>query len=109
MKALDLTSWPEYFTVTFAIIGFLIAFFATPSAFLTYVIFVLFGFIAGRVWWQQRHGFRLSWSLVIIGFVAGYLIGAPHGNFIVMLVLFALGMAAVYYLHDKRHIKSTEY
>jgi hypothetical protein len=102
-------NWVEYLVLLCAVLGFVFALLTYPSAFLCYVIFFLFGILTGRLWFRIRRQLRLGWSLIVIGFVVGFLIGAPHGNRLAMIVLFIIGMTITYYVHKHRLIESLEY
>jgi hypothetical protein len=101
--------WPWYLGLLMGLIGFFIALLVSTSAFLTFLIMFIFGLSFGRMWWTQRKGLRFSWAIVIIVFLVGYLLGARYGSIIQLLGVFLIGMLVVYYLHDKKIIKSAEY
>ncbi len=110
LPELDLAkNWVEYFAILLALLGFLIAVLSYPSPFLTYSIFFICGMLGGKLWWRTRHNLRFSWAIVLIGFIIGYLLGSPRGKWWIMLIIFFAGMASVYYLHDKKIIKSFSY
>ena len=82
------------------ILGFIFSL-AAPSAVISYVIIFLCGFMAGRLLYERKNRLQFPYYLMVIGFLAGYLIGGYYYNKKVILTLFVIAIIISYYLHDK--------
>ena len=100
--------WAEYISFILMALGFIIALTAR-SATVLYLVALLFGGISGRWWWKFKGNPRAAPAVIIFGFLVGYLLGSFYGSRKVVLILFAVGMAISYILHDKGIIHSAEY
>ncbi len=94
--------WVEIVTLTFVIFGIIVAF-LSPSAFISYIVIFLSGMIAGRLLWERRNNTRGTYVAIILGFLAGFMLGSlnNYGNQIVIVVLFILGARLMYKLNEK--------
>ncbi len=102
-------SWAEVAAFAFMFFGIFIAI-LSPSAFISYIIVLLSGMIAGRIFYERRKNTRIAYTMVTLGFVAGYAAGAffrHFGNILVILVLFLIGIIVMYKLSERGFIPDT--
>jgi len=94
--------WVEMVTLTFVVIGIIIAL-LSPSAFISYIIILLSGMFAGRLMWERRNNVKFTYIAIIIGFLVGFMLGSfsHYGNQIVIVVLFIFGAVLMYRLNKK--------
>lgn len=97
--------WVEILFFCLLIIGFLVSASVAKSAFLSYIIIVLCGFMAGRLFQHRKGKFKFPSYLIVIGFLVGYIIGDFYGNKKVTIFLFIVGIIFGYYVHEKGYIK----
>ena len=95
-----LNTWVEWVSFMLLVIGFLVALFI-GSAFMSYAVILLFGFMAGRVLYFKKNSFPMY--MIGTGFLLGYVLGTRFGKWKIVLFCFFLGMAVSYYLHKKEH------
>lgn len=96
------TQWPELFSLTFIILGFILSLLLL-NPILSYISIFSSGFIAGRTFFLKRHKEPiLPFILIIIGFLLGYVMGSFWANRFLIIVFFALGFYLSYYLHMKK-------
>jgi hypothetical protein len=74
-----------------------------------YLVITLCGMMFGRLWYRCKHTFKFVWFLITLGFVLGYLIGSMYGNKVTLVILFIVGLALSYYMHDRKYIESVEF
>jgi hypothetical protein len=100
------SSWAEVGAFAFMFFGIFMAV-LSPSAFISYVIILLSGMIAGRIFWERRNNTRIAYTMITLGFVAGYAAGAffrHFGNILVILILFVVGIITMYKLSERGFI-----
>jgi len=101
-------TWPELFAFILLIIGFFVAL-GAGSAVIAYTLIILAGFMGGRVWFRIKSHLKIAWSIVLFGFLVGFMLGARYGNRMMFLLLYLCSIAVSYYLHDKGIIRSLEF
>ena len=109
MKGLNTyMAWPEIISFCLLVIGFFLALWA-GSAVIAYTMVLLAGFAGGRVWFRVKQNLKITWSIILMGFLVGFMLGARYGDRIVIFLFYAFGIGISYYLHDKGIIKSIEF
>ena len=100
--------WPEFISVVALVVAFLVAVFS-GSAFVSYTLVFLAGLTFGRVWYRRRRKEQVPLFLIIAGFLLGFLLGTLYGDVRVIVVLFLIGIALSYWLHQQKIVRSVEY
>ena len=95
-----LTTWVEVVAFILLVIGFILSIFM-GSAFMSYVVILLFGVMAGRVIFFKRTSFPVY--VIGMGFLFGYLLGSRYGKWKIILFCFLSGIVISYYLHKKEY------
>ncbi len=109
MAHLFFSSWAEVAAFTFLFFGVFIAI-LSPSAFISYLIILLSGMIAGRIFYERRKNTKIAYTMIILGFLAGFAAGAffrHFGNVLVILVLFIVGAIVMYKISERGFIPDT--
>jgi hypothetical protein len=96
-----LTWWVEMVAFIVLVVGFVFSIFIR-SAFVTYIVITLFGLLAGRFIYYKRHGF--PFYLITMGLLIGYVLGSRYGQWKLIIVLFFLGGAVSYYVHQQGYL-----
>lgn len=100
--------WVEILAFLLLVAGFLISTLVT-SALISYLIVFCGGLMGGRLLFRYKHHLKFTWILVLVGFIVGFAIGAAYGDTKIIILLFIVGNAIGYYLHDQGYISTTEY
>lgn len=100
-----LENWPETLALALLIIGLALSL-ASGSAFLSYILIILCGGAAGRLWFSMNKSWKFAGTLLISGFLVGFLLGSYYANKIILTILFFVGAILSYYLHERKIIKS---
>jgi len=100
--------WPEILAFILLILGFLTAL-GAGSAVIAYTLIILVGFMGGRVWFRVKNNLKITWSIILAGFLIGFMIGTRYGDRIMILIFYIAGITISYYLHDKGIMKSLEF
>jgi hypothetical protein len=103
-----LMGWPEILSFFLLVIGFFIAL-GAGSAVIAYTLILLGGFMGGRTWFRIKPKMKIAWSIVLMGYLVGFMLGARYGDSLIFLVFYITGICISYYLHDKGIIKSLEF
>lgn len=94
--------WPEALSLLLLVIGFIMAV-LLHNSFLNYLMVLLAGFLAARVYYSKRFTEPiLPFIMIIIGFLIGYLLGSFWASRIWSFIFFSLGFGVSYYLHMKK-------
>ena len=101
-------NWPEFVAFLLMVIGFFVAILA-GSAVIAYILILLAGFMGGRIWFTVKTNLKVPWSIILMGFLVGFMVGSRYGDKRMIVIFYILGIVASYYLHDKGIIKSIEY
>jgi hypothetical protein len=101
-------NWAEFFFFVLMIVGFIVSIFA-PSAFISYIVIFLSGFIGGRLLYDRKQKLQFQYYISIAGFLVGYVIGVYYGSRQVVIILFILGVLLSYHLHNKGIIRDVLY
>lgn len=96
--------WGEILAIVLLIIGFILAV-ASGSAVISYAVILFAGMILGRLWYKFRNTLKLGWVLVILGFLAGYILGSQYGNRAIIIIFFVGGFVLSYATHKGKVIK----
>ena len=95
--------WPELLAFSLLLAGFLISL-TIGSVFLTYLLALLFGLMAGHFWHERKRNKKAKYLLIIVGFALGYTAGAYYGNRFITILCFLAGISIALYLHKKKYI-----
>ena len=88
--------WGEIIGFVAAAGGALLAL-TTGSAMIAYVGALLTGFLFGIRWCNVKHGPKLHWYMIILGFAIGYSVGSiVYASWKIVIVCFAASMVAGY-------------
>ena len=99
--------WPEIISFILLVIGFFVAIFA-DSAVIAYTLILLAGFMGGRIWFRIKLNMKVPWSIILMGFLVGFLLGSRYGDPKAIVLFYIFGIVISYYLHDTGIIKSLE-
>lgn len=94
------SNWAEVIFIIILIIGFLISIAAT-SAVISYMVIFVVGIMSGRLVYERKNKLIFPYTLIIIGFIIGYILGAFYGNKATILVLYLIGIWVGYQIFDK--------
>ncbi|MBS3136678.1 hypothetical protein J4401_07030 [Candidatus Woesearchaeota archaeon] len=100
--------WAEFFFFVLLFVGIVLGV-LSPNAVITYLIATASGMLAGRVFHHRRYKGRAPYTLLIVGFIMGFVIGTFRGERTISFLLFVLGGVFSYYLFDKKILKDTVY
>ena len=96
--------WAEIFFFSLFLIGLILSF-TSGSLFLNYLIIILMGFLSARALYKRKTKTApFPLFMIVIGFLAGYLLGARFGNRIYLLSWFVVVFILSYILHAKGQI-----
>lgn len=101
-------NWPEFFAFVLLVVGFIIGI-SAGSAVILYTISILFGGIFGRWWFRFKKKLRVPAAIISLGALVGLTLGSFYGDRRVVIILFAVGFAVSYYLHENKILHSSEY
>ena len=99
--------WPEIISFILLVLGFLAALFVS-SAVILYTLIFIAGLGGGRVWFRVKNHLKASWSLILLGFLIGFVLGSRYGDDRIIVFFYIFGIVLSYYLHDKGIVKSLE-
>lgn len=95
-------TWAETLAVVLVLVGFLVSL-LLKNALLVYLVVILSGFLAGRIFYVKRFKEPIFPSiLMILGFLLGYVLGNIWASRFWTVVFFAAGFVVSYYLHLKK-------
>ena len=100
--------WAEVIGFFLLIIGFFLAI-SAASAVISYIIIILSGLMGGRIWYRIKENFKTPWIIILFGFLVGFVLGSFYGNKKIIILLYVVGIALSYFLHNEGYIKSLEY
>ena len=101
-------NWLEFWFFVLMIFGLGIALVA-PSAVISYIMIFLAGFFCGRLIYGKKGGIVFPFFVVIVGFLAGYVIGVYYGSRIVTALLFIAGYASGYWVYSRKILKDIRF
>jgi hypothetical protein len=101
-------NWAEFFALVILVVGFVIAV-SAGSAVILYIVSLLFGAGFGRWWYRFKKKLKVPAAVISIGALIGLTLGSFYGDRRVVIILFAVGFAASYYLHEQKILHSAEY
>jgi len=102
------SDWPEILAFILLVIGFFVAL-GAGSAVIAYTLVLLAGFMGGRIWFRIKKHLKVTWSIILMGFLVGFMIGSRYGDKRMIVIFYIFGIVISYYLHEKGIIKSIEY
>lgn len=88
--------WMDFLFYTLLVIGFIFSI-LLQSSFLSYVVIILFGLMAGRLIFYFGKKFPLY--VILLGFLLGFILGSRFADWKLLVLLFFLGSAMGYYIH----------
>lgn len=100
-------SWGEVATITLLIVGLVVSL-LVDSALVSYIVILLSGLGVGRLYDARRHRLGFCFWLIVAGYLAGYIIGNifnRRGHWLVILILFYIGIKLGEYLHRNKFFK----
>ena len=97
--------WVELLALALLIVGFVVSL-SSGSAVISYAVIFLSGMILGRLWYKFRNTLKIAWVIVILGFLAGFMLGSRYGNRTVITVFFISGFLISYIIHEKELVRS---
>lgn len=100
--------WVELVAFILLVIGFFLAA-ASGSAVISYFLAFFCGGLGGRIWFTTKTDTRIAWSLILVGFLIGFVLGSFYGDRWVIIISYAGGFLVGYYLHKEGYIKSVNY
>ncbi len=97
--------WVEYIFLVLFVIGFLLPLMINNKIVSIIVIF-LSGIFSGAILHRgKKHSRFVVYSIIAVGFLAGYVIGSFNHSRIATLLLFVIGNLVGFYLLKKEYIK----
>jgi hypothetical protein len=97
-------AWPEWTSLVLLILGFVIAL-SIPSFWINTTMIFLAGLFVGRVVYKKKGNVPLfPFMLIVIIFMAGYLLGSYAYNRFWILIIFIIGTILSYRLHKNKYI-----
>jgi predicted branched-subunit amino acid permease len=100
--------WVEWWALFCIVIGFLLGA-SLQNPWLAYVAAMLTGAILGRLLWRFKTKLKGGILFIILASLIGFLLGVQNADRKILIVLFVLGIAASFYVHDQKLIRSAEY
>jgi len=101
-------NWPEIIGFILLVIGFFIAL-GAGSAVIAYTLVFLAGAMGGRLWFMAKEKMKVPWSIILMGFLVGFMLGSRYGDQRMIVLFYIFGIVISYFLHDREIIKSLEY
>lgn len=101
-------NWPEILGFILLVIGFFVSL-GAGSAVISYTLVFLAGCMGGRIWFRAKMQLKIPWSIVLMGFLVGFIIGSRYGDNRIIVFFYIFGIVLSYYLHDKGIIKSLDF
>jgi hypothetical protein len=93
-------NWGEFLFFVILVIGFILAI-ASPSAVISYLVIFIVGLMSGRLLYERKNKLVFPYTLIIIGFIIGYILGAFYGNKMTILTLYLIGIWIGYQIFNK--------
>ena len=97
-------NYMEFLFIVLMVMGLFFAF-LVPSAVISYAFIFFSGMFAGRVIYERKHKIVFPFLVIIGGFLIGYIAGMRYGSWIIVVVIFWLGIVFCYKLFDKKILK----
>ena len=98
----------EYMAAGLFVIGILVSV-IVPSAVISYMIMILYGFFVGRVVYRIEHKEKMPYILIMGGFLVGLLLGIYYGSRLVALVFFVAGALTGHGAYKKGFLKDSSF
>jgi len=98
--------WPEFVAGTFLLMGFVLA--ISTSVLVNYILITLAGLAFGRAFARYDQDVRFTTPLIVLGFTAGFLLGAFGTDLRAILLLFIGAGVTSYLLHQYGWVHSIE-
>ena len=100
--------WVELLAFVLLVIGFFLAA-ASGSAVISYFLAFFCGALGGRIWYTTKTDTRIAWSIILTGFLIGFVLGSYYGSQWIIILSYTGGFLIGYYLHKEGYIKSVNY
>ena|SRR3989338_4011015 len=97
-------NWVEYLALLLLFAGFILAL-ATGSAVVSYAVILLCGIVAARCSCTFGKNFKAPLAIIMVGFLAGYLLGVQYGSKKITLIMFIIGYIISYSYHTREEAK----
>ncbi|MBI2148001.1 hypothetical protein HYU19_06060 [Candidatus Woesearchaeota archaeon] len=94
-----LEHWVDFLFYTLLVIGFVVSL-ILQSAFLSYIVIVLFGIMAGRILFHYKK--YVTTYIILFGFLVGFVAGSRFADWLLLVLFFLFGASAGYYIHQKK-------
>ena len=101
-------NWAEVGFFILLVIGFAFSTFST-SAVVSYILIFIVGLMAGRLMLGRKRKITFPVYLMLLGFLIGFIVGAPFGNKGTMFVLFLLGGFLSYQAHKRGFLRDLKF
>ena len=103
-------NWTEFFFFVLMVIGLIVGLWATSfSAVINYIVIFLSGMIGGRLLYDRKGKITFPYYIILIGFIAGYVLGTYYGSRKIVVILFVLGILLSYHLYNKGYLRDIPY
>lgn len=99
-------TWVEILFFVLVIFGIILAL-AAKNPFLSYLIIFLIGLVCGRLIYQRKKmkkAYEFPFYFTLSGLLLGYLIGSNYGNWILLIIMFIIGIWTSYMLHKNKYL-----
>ena len=93
-------NWPEQYFWVLLFLGFFIS--LISNVVISYIVIFLCGLIAGRLFYLKRKGIKFFLTILVAGFIIGYLMGSLHANRFLLLIIFLAANYLSFSLHKKK-------
>lgn len=108
-KKADVTmDWAEYLAGILLAAGLVVSI-VSKGILTTYVLSALFGLMFGRTLYRFQDKYTIPLYVIMIGFLAGFLIGSFEADRRIVILLYILGIVVSYWLHNEGLVKSVEF
>ncbi len=97
------SDWAEIYFLILLFIGIILGIFSR-NAVITYLIALVSGIFAGKIFYGRKQMEKVTYTLIIVGFILGYIIGAFQGDRRVTFVIFVIAAWGTYYLFNKGYV-----
>ncbi len=105
-------NWVESIAVVVLIVAFILFLIVGTSAVMNYIISFLCGGVFGRILHKQKKGMLEKLWAIIIFFGIGMFIAASitgYGIRLFIVLAYAVGIAASFFVHDRFLVRSAQY
>ena len=97
--------WVELLALALLIVGFVLSV-SSGSAVISYAVIFFAGMLLGRLWYKFKRELHFAWFLILLGFLAGFVLGSRYGNRTILVAAFAVGFLLSYIIHEQKVVKN---